>query len=164
MEGTSHHGGEYCTEERRSENAALFHAVHHWKGFWMVSSSCNHETIGRSLWSRSDSQTSQLSFQAVSALVNEGPKEVAVGFFPGAGVQQISCRQIHVLSGNHTGFLEGNTEQDVGWGGWAGCGSRSCQQSKGEKYLGDYHKTGDCLSFGLCWHLLAVVGPFLYST
>ena len=33
MEGTGQHGGEYCTEERRSENAALFHAVHHWKGF-----------------------------------------------------------------------------------------------------------------------------------
>ena len=39
MEGTSHHGGEYCTEERRSENAALFHAVHHWKASeWSQSS------------------------------------------------------------------------------------------------------------------------------
>ena len=33
MEGISQHGGEYCTEERRRENAASFHAVHHWKGF-----------------------------------------------------------------------------------------------------------------------------------
>ena len=47
--------------------------------------------------------------------VNEGPKEVAIilGFFPGAGVQRISCRQFHVLCGNHTGFLGGDTEQDV---------------------------------------------------
>ena len=33
MESISQHSGEYCTEERRSENAALFHALHHWKGF-----------------------------------------------------------------------------------------------------------------------------------
>ena len=29
-------------------------------------------------------------------------------------MQRISCRQIHVLSGNHTGFLGGDTEQDAG--------------------------------------------------
>ena len=37
MEGISHHGWEYYTEERRSENTALFYAVRYWKVFWLVS-------------------------------------------------------------------------------------------------------------------------------
>ena len=37
MEGISHYGWEYYTEERRSENTALFYAVRYWKVFWLVS-------------------------------------------------------------------------------------------------------------------------------
>ena len=37
MEGISHHGWEYYTEERRSENTALFYAVRYWNVFWLVS-------------------------------------------------------------------------------------------------------------------------------
>jgi len=37
MEGISHHGREYYTEERRSKSTALFYAVRYWKVFWLVS-------------------------------------------------------------------------------------------------------------------------------
>ena len=64
MEGIRQHGGGYCTEERRSENAAFFHAVYYWKGFWMVSVIRNfiHHAIVKLPGDRCDlAQTSQLS-------------------------------------------------------------------------------------------------------
>lgn len=51
----------------------------------------------------------------------------AFGIFPGTGVQRISCRQFHILSGNHTGFLGGVPAQNVEWRGSAEWGPRFCQ-------------------------------------
>ena len=67
MEGISHHGWEYYTEERRSENTVLFYAVRYWKVFWLVSVMSRTLTImpswncGTFVMNLLDRQTSPLS-------------------------------------------------------------------------------------------------------
>ena len=94
MEGISHHGWEYYTEERRSENTALFYAVRYWKVFWLVSVMSRTLTImpswncGTFVMNLLDRQTSPFLLclpQAVSAYriegldqVSKGHKEVAI--------------------------------------------------------------------------------------
>ena len=127
------------SKECRNEKAALFHVVRNWKGFWLVSviQKFNHRAIVNLLDDRYGlAETARILHyfpQAVFSHRIDGGYS-AFSIFPGAGVQRISCRQFHLLSGIHTGFLGSVSAQDVELRGSAEWGPRFCQQ-----------KTGSCL-------------------
>ena len=160
------------SKECRSQKAALFHAFRNWNAIWLVSviQKFNHHAIVNLLDDRHGlAETARILHYFPQAVfshciegfgqINEGHKMVAI--LPLAFFLELACSEYHVGSSTFWAestliFWEESPLKML---------NDAVQQNAGQDFASKRLAVAffNC-SYGLCWYLWAVVGPFLHST